>query len=156
MLTRVAVLISQLGLRAHPEGGWYAETFRSPHLVQPADRRGDRAALTAIWFLLVNGTYSAWHRVESDESWHWYEGEALELFVAPPEGGATTRILLGPLATGGTPQYVVPAGWWQAARPTGSYSLSGCTVGPGFDFADFTLLRDVPAYQRPALDPALL
>lgn len=156
MLTRVAVLISQLGLRAHPEGGYYAETFRSPHMVRPADQRGDRAGLTAIWFLLVNGAYSAWHRVESDESWHWYEGEPLELFVAPPEGGATTRVLLGPFATGGVPQYVVPAGSWQAARPAGGYALVGCTVGPGFDFADFTMLRHVPEHQRPLLDASLL
>jgi predicted cupin superfamily sugar epimerase len=156
MLTRVAVLISQLGLRTHPEGGYYAETFRSPHTVQPDDTRGDRPALTAIWFLLVNGAYSAWHRVESDEAWHWYEGEPLELFVVPPLGGEVVRVLLGPFATGGVPQYVVPAGWWQAARPTGGYALVGCTVGPGFDFADFTMMRHVPVTNRPAVDLTLL
>jgi uncharacterized protein len=149
-------LIARLALRPHPEGGYYAETFRSTARVTPEDGRGARAALTAIWFLLVEGTSSAWHQVDSDEAWHWYEGAPLELLVAPPGGGEIARVLLGPFAEGGTPQYVVPAGWWQAARPVGAYALVGCTVGPGFDFADFRLLRDLPAEARVLLTPTPL
>ncbi len=139
MHPRVAALISELGLIQHPEGGYYAETFRSSHAVQPADGRGERAGLTVIWFLLAAGQQSAWHRVTSDESWHWYEGAPLELWITPIEGDKSTRVLLGPLSAGASPQAVVPAGWWQAAKPTGEYALVGCTVGPGFDFRDFTM-----------------
>lgn len=156
MQNRVDELIAQLELRAHPEGGYYAETFRSSDAVRPADARGERSALTAIWFLLVSGTSSAWHRVTSDEAWHWYEGEPLELVIAAPDGSAVRHITLGPFAQGGVPQFIVPAGWWQAARPLGAFALVGCTVGPGFDFRDFTLLRDVPESERPTLDPTLL
>jgi predicted cupin superfamily sugar epimerase len=156
MPTRVEALIAQLSLRAHPEGGYYAETFRSADAVHTADARGERSALTAIWFLLVGGSASAWHRVMSDEAWHWYEGDPLELIVASPDGGDMQHIVLASFTLGGVPQYVVPAGWWQAARPLGAYALVGCTVGPGFDFRDFTLLRDVAASARPALDPSLL
>ena len=135
-------VIERLGLRPHPEGGFFAETFRSAAQITLPDGR-IRAASTAIYFLLPSGTYSALHRVSSDEIWHFYEGEPIELTTITPEG-ALARITLGSdLAAGQRPQHVVPAGVWQGARPldlagTG-YTLVGCTVAPGFDFADFEM-----------------
>ncbi|MGB8635447.1 MAG: cupin domain-containing protein, partial [Rhodanobacteraceae bacterium] len=115
-----------------------------------------RRALTLIYFLLVEGGISRWHRVASDEAWHWYEGAPLELFTASPESGVIGRSLLGPLSETASPQHVVPAGYWQAARPTGAYSLVGCSVGPGFEYSDFTLLSSLPELERPRLTPAAL
>lgn len=156
MHDRVEELIRTLGLAPHPEGGHFVETFRSTLRVTPADGRPPRAALTAIYFLLPEGACSRWHRVRSDEAWHWCEGAPLELLTVGPDGGHVTITTLGPLAPGSAPLHVVPAGWWQAARPSGGYALVGCTVGPGFDFADFTMLADVPAPARPAMHPASL
>ena len=153
---RAQQLVQLLDLAPHPEGGFYKETFRAAQAVAPADGRGPRRGLTAIWFLLPAGAVSRWHRVTSDEAWHWYEGAPLELVSFPPEGGQPTATRLGPLAEGATPQHVVPAGWWQAARSTGAYTFVGCTVGPGFDFADFTMLSDIPAAERPTVASPLL
>jgi predicted cupin superfamily sugar epimerase len=131
-------LVDALGLAPHPEGGFYRETFRAPLGVETA--RGRRAASTAIYHLLPAGAASARHRVASDEVWHHYAGDPLEL-VIEPAGGGREVILLGPdVAAGQHPQAVVPAGAWQAARPLGArFVLCGCTVAPGFDFADFEL-----------------
>ena len=143
MPPRAGDLIDALGLQPHPEGGYYREIFRSADSVQPADGRGARAALTTIYFLLPAGSVSRWHRVASDEAWHLYEGGPLELLQLDPSGGNLERHLLAPLGDGaGAPAHVVPAGCWQAARPLGDYALAGCTVGPGFDFADFRLLAE--------------
>ena len=129
----------------HPEGGFYRELYRSSSQVQPADDRPARAALTTIYFLLAEGMHSRWHRVASDEVWHLYEGGPLDLFQAPADGSAIQRIVLGPASASGGPVHVVPAGYWQAARASHcDYALVGCTVGPGFDFADFGFLRDAP------------
>ncbi len=141
---RAARLIEELGLAPHPEGGWYRELHRSTGTVAPADGRPSRPAITSIYYLLPAGSHSRWHRVASDEVWHFYEGDPLELLVAPPDLAHVERVRLGPaLATHG-PVHTVPAGWWQAARPRGHYTLAGCTVGPGFDYADFAFLRDHP------------
>jgi hypothetical protein len=139
-----AFLIEKLQLRPHPEGGFYRELFRSGDAVQPDDDRGPRAALTTIYFLLPAHTHSRWHRVRSDEVWHLYEGGPLELWTATPALDAVERVLLGPAATSGGPVQTVPAGRWQAARALDRFVLAGCTVGPGFDFADFSFLRDDP------------
>jgi uncharacterized protein len=144
MNSRALHLIASLGLAPHPEGGHYREVHRSAAGVQPLDGRGERAAMTTIYFLLATGEVSRWHHVASDEVWHHYEGDPLELFSADPDFGAQERTILGPLGDGSRPAHVVPAGWWQAARSTGAYTLVGCTVGPGFDFADFRMLRDLP------------
>lgn len=148
-LSRPEALVRHLSLRPHPEGGWYSEVFRSRHLVTPSDRRGQRAALTTIYFLLASGQQSRWHHVTSDEACHFYEGAPLELWTVDPAFERLERILLGPYApdpshTGPTtrPVHVVPAGYWQASRPTGDYTLTGCSVAPGFDFADFSMLSD--------------
>ena len=137
---RAAQLVDALGLTPHPEGGRYAEVYRSASRVQPDDGRGERPGMTTIYFLLVSGEWSAWHRVASDEAWHFYEGDPLELFVADAAFAGVSRRLLGPAAEGQRPIEVVKAGEWQAARPAGAFTLVGCTVGPGFDFADFEML----------------
>jgi uncharacterized protein len=111
-------------------------------MVHPADQRGPRAALTAIYFLLPDGAVSRWHRVQSDEVWHFYEGASLHLWMVSPDGDRLVQHRLGPLGGELHPVATVPAGWWQAARSAGPYSLVGCTVGPGFDFDDFRLAAD--------------
>lgn len=143
----VETLIALLQLSPHPEGGYFRETFRSADRVQrPRDgEMADRTAGTAIYFLLPAGTFSAWHRVASDEIWHHYDGLPLELHTIDPEGAYSVVRLGRDLVGGERPQGVVPAGWWQAARPVvtssgnASYSLCGCTVSPGFEFADFEM-----------------
>ena len=138
MHPRAAELITKLQLEAHPEGGYYREIFRSKDLVAPADGRGPRAALTTIYFLLPAGTVSRWHRVASDEVWHLYEGGPLEVLAVDAECSALSSHKLEPHA----PVCTVAASHWQAARTLGDYALAGCTVGPGFDFADFAILAD--------------
>jgi predicted cupin superfamily sugar epimerase len=136
---RVTDLIERLGLVRHPEGGHYREVFRSDRRVDPGDGRPARSAVTCIHFLLEAGEHSRWHSVASDEIWIFEQGEPLDLFVAPPSLGAVNRVRLGP---GHSLMHAVPAGWWQAARPAGSFSLCACAVGPGFEFDDFAFLSD--------------
>ena len=135
----------RLALAPHPEGGWYRELFRSPHRVVRADG-AERSALTFIWFLLAPGQHSAWHRVAgADETWHWVDGGPLELHVIERDGRAW-RAVLGAARDGHAPSAIVPADAWQAARPAGGdAALVQCAVAPGFDFADFAMLRDIPA-----------
>ena len=122
-----------LGLQPHPEGGHFRETFRDP---RPID--GMRAASTAIYFLLARGERSHWHKVDAVEVWHYYAGAPLTLRIA--DGSQRTNLTLGPnLAAGERPQGVVPAGAWQAAESLGDWTLAGCTVAPGFEFAGFEL-----------------
>ena len=142
MHSRAAELVKLLDMRPHPEGGHYAEVFRSAHRVQVLDRNVERAALTAIYFLLTEGEFSRWHRVDSDEIWHYHEGAAIELLLFDDQG--LRRMPLGPVERATRSTIVVPAGTWQAARSTGAYTLVGCAVGPGFEFADFSLVADVP------------
>lgn len=141
---RATELLHALDLRPHPEGGHYREVYRSHLRVRPDRAPADRDALTTIYFLLAAGEQSRWHRVESDEAWHFYEGDPLELFWLDPAGTRCHRALLGPVGGGAEPVHVVPAGCWQAARPTGAFTLVGCTVGPGFEFEDFALLDAHP------------
>jgi uncharacterized protein len=137
---RAAELIATLDLQPHPEGGFYREVFRSNTRVLPADERGPRAALTTIYFLLTADDRSRWHRVSSDEVWHLYEGGPLELFELDTTSHSLQRHRLAPVGQLGAPLATIAAGNWQAARSLGPYALMGCTVGPGFDFADFDLL----------------
>ena len=127
-------IIELLGMRPHPEGGHYVETYRH------APPGGGRGASTCIYFLLRAGERSHWHRVlDADEVWHWYAGDPLALGMAP-FGGAAAEHVLGPdLEAGQRPQLVVPAGHWQAARSLGGWTLVGCTVAPAFEFAKFEL-----------------
>lgn len=140
MIERAAELIRLLELDPHPEGGRFREVFRSGRVVRPDDLDAPRSALTTIYFLLTAGEHSRWHQVASDEVWHFYEGDPLELFWFHPAEAWCRRELLGPVGEGRSPVHTVPAGCWQAARPTGSYTLVGCSVGPGFDYADFAML----------------
>jgi hypothetical protein len=142
MHSRAAELLNILGMRPHPEGGHYAELFRSAHRVDVLARNVQRAALTTIYFLLAAGEFSRWHRVLSDEVWHYHEGDPLELLLFDDRG--LRRLRLGHVARETRPSVVVPAGSWQAARCLGAYTLAGCTVGPGFEFADFSLALDWP------------
>ncbi len=157
MTARAQRLIRDLGLQPHPEGGWYAEVFRSARPVDPGDGRAGRVALTTIDFLLERGQASAWHRVRSDEVWHLLEGEGLVLWLLPPELSRVERVVLGPVAAERRPRHVVPADWWQAAEPLGDFAYVGATVGPGFDFADFAFGRDDEALcaALPSLSPPL-
>jgi predicted cupin superfamily sugar epimerase len=126
-------MIAQLKLAPHPEGGWFRETFRDE-----AGHEG-RPHSTAILFLLKAGEVSHWHRVDAVELWHWYAGAPLLLEVAD-SGGARQESMLGPdILAGQHPQGLVPAGAWQSARSLGAWTLLGCTVAPGFDFAGFEL-----------------
>jgi predicted cupin superfamily sugar epimerase len=129
-----AEIVRTLGLKPHPEGGWYAETFRDP------DPGGGRALSTAIYYLLETGQASHWHRVDAAEAWHFHAGAPLELRLAERAGAPVTVHRLGPdLAAGERPQAIVPPGWWQAARSLGEWTLVGCTVAPGFVFEAFEM-----------------
>ena len=139
MHDRAAELIRELRLEPHPEGGYFREVFRSPQKVKPLDERPERSALTTIHFLLLKGQHSSWHRVASDEAWHFYEGDPLVVHWIDDGDGVHEEVLAsGP--GNGRPLCVVPAKCWQAAKPRGEYSLVGCTVGPGFDFRDFEMI----------------
>jgi hypothetical protein len=127
-------VIARLGLVRHPEGGWFRETFRDASLTA-----GTRAASTAIYYLLEAGEVARWHRVDAAEVWHWYAGAPLRLRLAR-EGGTRETLLLGPdLASGAEPQRVVRPRLWQSAQALGDWTLAGCTVAPGFEFAGFEL-----------------
>jgi predicted cupin superfamily sugar epimerase len=138
--------IERLNLEPHPEGGWYRQTYRAslmlPHAALPGFA-GDRAASTAIYFLLEGDQFSAFHRLRSDEVWHFYAGSGLVVHVITPNG-EHQQILLGSNAASGEQfQGVVPAGCWfgSSLRQPNTYALVGCTVAPGFDFADFEMAK---------------
>ena len=155
-MNTIETLIETLNLKAHPEGGWYAETYRSTEITKqealPARFKGDRNFGTAIYFLLPSGAFSAFHRIQSDECWHFYEGQALNIYVLSQDGTLEIIKLGNNLSKGEVFQAVVPAGCWFASKPATDYgyALVGCTVAPGFDFADFELANaDVLSNQYP-------
>jgi predicted cupin superfamily sugar epimerase len=128
-----ADVIARLGLKPHPEGGHFRETFRDGR----TDADG-RSVSTAILFLLARGERSHWHRIDAVEVWHYHAGSALELEIA--DGTDKRKLRVGPdLAAGELPQAIVPASAWQAATSCGDWTLVGCTVAPGFDFRTFEL-----------------
>jgi len=133
-----AELIDALGLRPHPEGGFYRETFRD---AASASGEGPREASTAIYFLLPAGVTSRWHRVDAAEVWHFYAGSPLLLSIAEadPSGGVSRLRLGSDVRAGEQPQAVVPAGAWQQAVSSGPYTLVGCTVAPAFQFERFEI-----------------
>jgi predicted cupin superfamily sugar epimerase len=136
MHPRAQQLIDSLGLSPHPEGGWYRQVFKSAETVTRQADGVQRTALSTIYFLLTEGTHSAWHCVQSDEVWHFYEGDAIELLTLQDDEmkPEITRLDADHRV------HVIPAREWQAARPLGAYALVGCTVGPGFEFEDFELI----------------
>ena len=142
----VQQLIREWSLEQHPEGGWFRELYRSPSLVTRADGQ-QRAAITSILYLLDAGSRSRWHAVHhADEVWTHLQGTPLSLWTLEPKGETAVQHVLSMH----NPVHVVPAGHWMAARSEGQYSLVSCCVGPGFDFADFEMLRDRPASQQPS------
>lgn len=133
---RARQLIDTLALIPHPEGGWYRQVFKSDERVTRLSDGAERSALTTIYFLLVEGTYSAWHRVKSDEAWHFYEGHAIEVLTRADEHAVPQVTTLD----ADQRMHVVRAHEWQAARTLGAYTLVACTVGPGFEFDDFEMI----------------
>ena len=127
-------IIRLLDLKPHPEGGHFRETFRDTRQVE-----GNRAASTVIYFLLVRGERSHWHRVDAVEIWHWHAGAPLALEISQSEGRIERVALGNDLASGERPQAIVPAHAWQAAQSSGDWTLCGCTVAPGFEFKGFEL-----------------
>jgi predicted cupin superfamily sugar epimerase len=126
-------IIAALGLQRHPEGGWYREIHRSDAVP------GARAAVTSIYYLLKASERSHWHRVDAEEIWHFHAGAALELSISADGTQSATFRLGMNLAQGERPQMVVPKGHWQSAQSSGDFTLVGCAVAPGFDFAGFEL-----------------
>ncbi|MDE2482462.1 MAG: cupin domain-containing protein [bacterium] len=138
----VARIVEELGLQPHPEGGFFAETYRSDEQVENIERyAGPRALSTAIYFLLTAWSPSRLHRVKSDEIWHFYAGDPLEMLQLHDDGSAEQIVIGSDVAHGQRPQVLVPRGSWQGVRvmPGGNYGLVGATVAPGFDFADFEM-----------------
>ena len=143
-MSNAAHLVEKLALLPHPEGGWYGEVYRSRERVQT--RRGERSALTTIYYLLERHQLSRWHVVESDEVWHFYAGAPLDLLEYDPASNRLVKHVLGEVGEGNESVAVIPAGVWQAARPRGEYSLAGCTVGPGFEYEDFRFVVALPEH----------
>jgi len=143
----VEALVKHLGLLPHPEGGFYKETYRAEGTISrsalPAEFGGDRNYATAIYFLIEKNNFSALHKIKSDETWHFYAGDALEVIEINEEGQLRSTLLGSDLAAGETFQYTVKANTWFGSRVKagGNFSLVGCTVSPGFDFADFKLAQ---------------
>jgi uncharacterized protein len=126
-------VIRLLGLAAHPEGGYYRETFRD------TQKAGERSVSTAIYFLLKQGEISRWHRIDAVEIWHWYSGAPIRLQIRKGESPVETVLLGNDLLKQERPQVIVPAHAWQTAESLGAWTLVGCTVAPGFEFAGFEL-----------------
>ncbi|MDJ0921103.1 MAG: cupin domain-containing protein [Henriciella sp.] len=125
-------IIRVLKMKAHPEGGHYAETYRTE-----GEGRGHS---TAIYYLLQADEVSAWHRVDADEHWLWHAGAALSITLSPPDGKGATASILGPdLRQGQRPQVTVPKDYWQTSESLGAWTLVSCIVAPGFEFSGFEL-----------------
>ncbi len=137
-MTESDVIIRDLALKPHPEGGYYVETWRADAV------EGERATGSAIYYLLRAGERSAWHRVDAVETWHFYAGSPLRLSIAEPSGkGAPEWLTLGPdVRSGERPQIMVPERAWQSAVSLGVWTLAGCTVSPAFRFEGFELATE--------------
>jgi uncharacterized protein len=138
--------IEKLGLIKHPEGGWYREVYKSDELIKKEHlperfSGGDRHFSTAIYFLLSGGEYSAFHRIKSDETWHFYDGSAVTIHMIDSSGNYSSASLGVDIESGEIPQFTVPHSSWFAAEVTepDSFALVGCTVSPGFHFDDFEM-----------------
>jgi predicted cupin superfamily sugar epimerase len=138
-------IIQTLQLKPHPEGGYFRETYRSRGEIGReslgADYTGKRNYSTCIYYLLTSEAFSAFHRIIQDEIWHFYDGSPVYLHMISPQGACSKVIIGRNIGEGQIPQYIIPGGTWFAANVVNSndYSLLGCTVSPGFDFADFEL-----------------
>lgn len=142
------------------EGGYFRETYRASLLIPgdglPNEYGGERNVSTAIYYLLTPETFSSIHRVKSDEVFHFYAGDPVEMLQLWPDGSGRIVVISNDLAAGHEPQHIVPVGVWQGCRlaPNGSWGLMGCTVAPGFDYADFelcnraALIASYPKYEE--------
>ncbi|WP_459209959.1 cupin domain-containing protein [Aquimarina rhabdastrellae] len=153
---RIEKIVKKLDMLPHPEGGFYKETYRSEATIKKealiGDFSGDRNYSTAIYFLLTSENFSAFHRIKQDEIWHHYEGASLYVHVIDQDGVYARYSVGKNLEEGEFPQLVVPAGCWFASsvKNEDAYTFVGCTVAPGFDFADFELAnREELAVQYP-------
>lgn len=141
------LFIEKFNLQPHPEGGYYARTYQSALTINqsclPEKFSGERPLSTAIYYLLEQGDFSAFHRLRSDECWHFYAGGSLYLFVFQHDGGLQKIVLGGNISEDEHPQYVVEADKWFAAVPAenSAFSFVGCTVSPGFDFKDLEFAK---------------
>lgn len=138
-------IITKFDLTEHPEGGYYKETYRSKGIIKnqslSAQFAGDRNYSTSIYFLLTSDKFSAFHKINQDEIWHFYSGTTLKLHMISPKGDYSFVLIGNDLLNNEKPQFVVPAQHWFAAEilKENSFALTGCTVSPGFDFKDFVL-----------------
>lgn len=143
MLPEVSGLIRKFSLQSHPEGGFYRETYRSAEQVVPSALPvrflAARSLSTAIYFLLEQENFSAFHRIKSDECWHFYAGDPLNVYVIHPDGKLEIIVLGNGMQEEQQFQAIVPAGCWFASATIGLYSFVGCTVSPGFDFDDLEM-----------------
>ncbi len=139
-MSKVSSYVKELCLQPHPEGGFYSETYRSKETLKVLEV-GERSFSTAIYFLLTKGNFSAFHRIKSDEMWHFYDGDGLIIHEIDHNGKHIKHHLGLNLESGQRPQLVIPANSWFASEvvDSGEWCLVGCTVSPGFDFADFEL-----------------
>ncbi len=140
---KASYFIEHLQLLPHPEGGYYKETYRSKETILFSGFSGERNFSTAIYFLLEENNFSAFHKINSDELWHFYAGDALEVIEITLSGELKLTAIGNDLENGEQLQYVVPANTWFASRVKkgGKFSLVGCTVAPGFDFKDFEMAK---------------
>ena len=147
-------LIEELELSPLPEGGYYKEIYRAKTTVHSPHAGAVRSALTDIYFLLASGQVSRLHRVLHDEIWHFYAGAPLVLVEIEAEGLKMREVCLSGCGTPGAPKFThcIHGGNWQAAYSTGAYTLVGCTVAPGFDFADFRFLSQEQELQSAVLE----
>jgi len=145
MTDKMAKIITNLDLTPHPEGGYYRETYRSAGMINqnslPPVFTGERNYSTCIYFLLIAGSFSAFHRIVQDEIWHFYDGFPVILHLITPDGKYSNICIGRDIDKGESPQFVVPGGTWFASEVSAlnEFSLVGCTVSPGFDFIDFEL-----------------
>jgi uncharacterized protein len=152
----VSDIVGHLQMLPHPEGGYYRETYRAQEQAMFENMEGKRNLATAIYFLIEKNNFSALHKIKSDETWHFYDGDALEVIEITEEGEVIKTAIGRNLQQGEVYQYTVKAGRWFGSRvkEDGSYSLVGCTVAPGFDFRDFelakqqTLCRQYPQHEE--------
>ena len=145
MANTIESIVEALGLQAHPEGGFYKETYRSKGSISKeelgGDYKGSRNYSTSIYFLLTSENFSAFHKIKQDEIWHFYDGSPIRLHMIDPLGNYSMQLIGRDLGNGELPQFIVPGGYWFASEvsESDSFSFTGCTVAPGFSFEDFEL-----------------
>lgn len=142
-MSKAKYYIDEIGLIKHPEGGFYKEVYRSEEDINESSLNhrfpSKRNISSSIYFLLEKGDFSAFHKIKSDEIWHFYDGDMIEIYSISPDGDLTINKLGLDLANNESPQLCIPHGYLFAARTSGDYTLVGCTVAPAFDFSDFEM-----------------